>query len=167
MELSAKLKFYREQNGYSQQDVADYLNISRQSISKWENDKSYPDIENLKRLSEFYKVSIDELLQENEDLKNKIEVSKTKKKLRNVEKLIDKNEDEGVVLLIVGILSCIIFPFGYFLAGIAAYRNKRANTFYKLIYIICICSLLSNIYNTFVYYSLWFFPGETTVELIE
>ena len=41
MKLSEKLKKAREQIGYSQQDVADKLNISRQSISRWENGVSH------------------------------------------------------------------------------------------------------------------------------
>lgn len=66
MKLSEKLKKAREQIGYSQQDVADKLNISRQSISRWENGWTYPDIENLIVLSNLYNVSLDELLKEDE-----------------------------------------------------------------------------------------------------
>lgn len=46
----------------SQSDVADKLNISRQSVSNWENSKTCPDLESLKTLSQLYQVSIDELL---------------------------------------------------------------------------------------------------------
>ncbi|MGB3160583.1 helix-turn-helix domain-containing protein [Carnobacterium sp.] len=65
MVLKKKLKESRIKKGYSQVVVADYLQISRQSISKWENGKNSPDLKNLVKLSEFYEVSIDDLLKEN------------------------------------------------------------------------------------------------------
>lgn len=68
MELGEKLKSHRENKGFSQVFVAEKLNVSRQSISKWENDRGYPDYDNLILLSQLYEVSIGELLDENEKL---------------------------------------------------------------------------------------------------
>ena len=65
----------RQKKGVSQSTVAEHLNISRQSISKWENNSSYPDLDNLVRLSEYYEVTVDDLLKENQGLKYKIDVS--------------------------------------------------------------------------------------------
>ncbi len=62
--LGEKLKSSRVKKKYSQNDVAEQLHISRQSISKWENDISYPDLDNLVKLSTYYQVSIDHLLKE-------------------------------------------------------------------------------------------------------
>ena len=62
--LGGKLKSSRVKKGYSQNDVAEELHISRQSISKWENDISYPELDNLVKLSTYYQVSIDHLLKE-------------------------------------------------------------------------------------------------------
>ena len=78
MTLATKLKTHRERNKMSQNFVADQLNVSRQAISKWENDHGFPDIENLVRLSKLYQVSIDELLHENEELQQKIETNNSK-----------------------------------------------------------------------------------------
>lgn len=61
----------RQKKGVSQSTVAEHLNISRQSISKWENNSSYPDLDNLVRLSEYYEVTVDDLLKENQGLKNR------------------------------------------------------------------------------------------------
>ena len=72
MLLGEKLKETRQNKGLSQSTVAEHLNISRQSISKWENNSSYPDLDNLVRLSEYYEISIDDLLKENQGLKTKI-----------------------------------------------------------------------------------------------
>lgn len=69
MTLGEKLKKSRHIKGISQSEVAKYLNISRQSISKWENDTSSPDINNLTLLSSLYEISIDDLLKEKKKLK--------------------------------------------------------------------------------------------------
>jgi len=62
MNLENRLKELREQHKYTQDDVAGFLNISRQSVSKWELGKGYPDIDNLRRLSDLYKISLDQLI---------------------------------------------------------------------------------------------------------
>ncbi|MBP2097279.1 transcriptional regulator with XRE-family HTH domain [Enterococcus rivorum] len=66
MTISKSLQFHRNLVGLTQQQVAQKLGITRQSISKWENNRGYPDIENLIRLSEVYQVSVDKLLKEKE-----------------------------------------------------------------------------------------------------
>ena len=73
MLLGERLRETRQKKGVSQSTVAEHLNISRQSISKWENNSSYPDLDNLVRLSEYYEVTVDDLLKENQGLKKKIE----------------------------------------------------------------------------------------------
>lgn len=65
MFLAKQLKFHREQVGLSQTRLAEKLNISRQSVSKWENGRGYPDIDNLILLSQLYDITIDDLLKEN------------------------------------------------------------------------------------------------------
>ena len=67
--LGGKLKSSRVKKGYSQNDVAEELHISRQSISKWENDISYPELDNLVKLSTYYQVSIDQLLKDKPKIK--------------------------------------------------------------------------------------------------
>lgn len=62
MKIGEKLKEEREKNKLSQKDVADRLHVARQSVSRWETDQSYPDLENLMALGQLYHVSIDELL---------------------------------------------------------------------------------------------------------
>ena len=53
------LKLLRKQNGLSQQKLADILNVSQQSIYKYENNLSEPDIQTLKEMSELFNASID------------------------------------------------------------------------------------------------------------
>lgn len=62
IEIGAKIKALRESKKMTQKELAETLKISRETISKWELDKSLPDIENLIRLSDIFQISVDELL---------------------------------------------------------------------------------------------------------
>lgn len=62
IEMANRLYNYRKQSGLSQEELADKLGISRQSVSKWERAESCPDTDNLIRLAKLYGVSIDTLL---------------------------------------------------------------------------------------------------------
>ncbi len=112
MNFSKQLKKYRELNGYSQETLAEKIYVTRQTISKWENDKTYPDIHNLIALSVLFDITLDELV------KGDVE---TMKKIVNSEHR-DKHT-KGMLFfillaLIVGVPSITIFgakgylPFG-------------------------------------------------------
>lgn len=62
MQIGEKLKEARKNANLTQEDVADELKVSRQTISNWENEKSYPDIISVIALSDLYGVSLDTLL---------------------------------------------------------------------------------------------------------
>lgn len=62
MEIGKKIKEARVASGLTQEQVAEELHISRQTISNWENEKSYPDIVSVVKLSDLYSVSLDDLL---------------------------------------------------------------------------------------------------------
>ncbi|MFD0898102.1 helix-turn-helix domain-containing protein [Loigolactobacillus binensis] len=64
MKLGAQLKSARQKLGVTQEIVAAELHVSRQTISSWENERSYPDIASLIALSDYYQLSLDELLKE-------------------------------------------------------------------------------------------------------
>ena len=57
------LKVLRVKNHYTQEDVADRIHVSRQAISKWEQDKTLPDLANLVELSKLYHVKLESLIQ--------------------------------------------------------------------------------------------------------
>lgn len=61
MKIGQSLFFARKKSGLSQEQVAEKLNISRQTISKWESDETLPNICQFKDLANLYNVSIDEL----------------------------------------------------------------------------------------------------------
>ena len=62
MSLSENLHRLRKERGLSQEDVAQKLFVSRQSVSKWENGNAEPGVENLKALARLYGVTLDELM---------------------------------------------------------------------------------------------------------
>ena len=70
MKFADKMKLYRRQKGWTQQDVAERLLISRKTISSWENVRSYPDIFMLVQISDLYHVSLDDLLREDHEMIN-------------------------------------------------------------------------------------------------
>ncbi|MCU4765946.1 helix-turn-helix domain-containing protein [Bacillus toyonensis] len=74
MSIGEQLKKLRESKEFSQEDVAKKIGVTRQAVYKWENDKSYPDIDNLILLSEMYNVTLDELIKGNQSFKEKIHI---------------------------------------------------------------------------------------------
>ncbi len=62
MELQTQIKKYRNELSLSQDELAEKIFVSRQSISNWENGKTYPDIRSLLLLSEVFNVSLDQLV---------------------------------------------------------------------------------------------------------
>lgn len=62
MDLGKKIMTMRNEKNLSQKQLAEKLNVTRQTISNWENGKFYPDIDSLVNLSKFFNVSLDVLL---------------------------------------------------------------------------------------------------------
>ena len=62
MEIGKKLRQARLEAKLTQEQAAERLFVSRQTISNWENEKSYPDIASVVKLSDLYSISLDELL---------------------------------------------------------------------------------------------------------
>lgn len=81
MELGSQIKKYRNEFSLSQDELAEKLYVSRQTISNWENDKSYPDVKSLLLLSEVFKTSIDNLI------KGDVEIMKEVIKKEEIEKM--------------------------------------------------------------------------------
>ena len=65
MKLSMQIKKYRTETNLSQEELADKIYVSRQTISNWENEKNYPDIKSLVLMSEVFQVSLDNLVKRN------------------------------------------------------------------------------------------------------
>lgn len=73
MEIGKKLKETRRKVDLSQEQVAEKLFVSRQAISNWENERSYPDIISIIKLSDLYEISLDELLKGDQKMMEHLE----------------------------------------------------------------------------------------------
>jgi len=62
MEFNEKMQELRKQKGLTQEELAEALFVSRTAISKWESGRGYPNIDSLKAIARFFRVTIDELL---------------------------------------------------------------------------------------------------------
>ena len=65
MNLAQKIMELRKQRGWSQEDLSEQMDVSRQSVSKWESGASVPDLEKILKLSQLFDVSTDYLLKDN------------------------------------------------------------------------------------------------------
>lgn len=85
MKIGDKLKKARMDKNLTQEEVAEKIFVSRQSISNWENNRTYPDIGNVLALSDLYQISLDELLKGSDNFMEHLEEStdlvKSNKKL--------------------------------------------------------------------------------------
>lgn len=80
MELGNKLKEARSNAGLKQEELANHLGVSRQTVSNWENNRSYPDIASILKLSDLYGLSLDELLKEDKKVQEHFENRAAKKR---------------------------------------------------------------------------------------
>lgn len=76
MDFNEKLQILRKKKGLSQETLAEIIGVSRQAVAKWEVGQSYPDLDKLISLSNFFRVSVDKLIKTNNDNCSKDEESK-------------------------------------------------------------------------------------------
>ena len=109
MEIGKKLQNARIEAGLTQEKAAEKINVSRQTISNWENEKSYPDIISVIALSDLYSVSLDELLKGDQKMAEHLEEStnvvKSNKKLTGAILL-------NIILMILLIALNMLLPEG-------------------------------------------------------
>ena len=109
IEIGKKLKNARIEAGLTQEKAAEKINVSRQTISNWENEKSYPDIISVIALSDLYSVSLDELLKGDQKMAEHLEEStnvvKSNKKLTGAILL-------NIILMILLIALNMLLPEG-------------------------------------------------------
>ena len=99
MEFYEKLQELRKKRGLTQEELADALYVSRAAISKWESGRGYPSIDSLKEISNFFSVSIDDLLSSETVLS--IAEKENKSNIRSICDLLFAMVDICAFLLIV------------------------------------------------------------------
>ena len=98
--LSEKLYKLRKNSGLSQEQLAEQLNVSRQAISKWESGTAVPESEKLITISNYFGVSVDYLLKDDEEDKAKATVNVMEEKPKMI---------AGIIICIAGIISMVIW----------------------------------------------------------
>ncbi|HEQ4770711.1 helix-turn-helix domain-containing protein [Streptococcus pyogenes] len=106
MEIGQQIIRYRKQQALSQEKLAEKVYVNRQSISNWENDKTYPDIHSLLLLSQIFQVSLDQLI--------KGDIEKMKYTITQVDKKNFKRDTKVMVTLMI-LLMISSYPLVYFL----------------------------------------------------
>ena len=104
IEIADRLIKLRKKNGYSQEELADKLGLSRQAVSKWERAEASPDTDNLICLAKLYGVSLDELLSTDEDIDTivKEQVKEETKEEDKKDSSITLEDDDGSKVVIKG-----------------------------------------------------------------
>ena len=122
MDLGNRIANLRKKNNLSQEELADKIGVTRQTISKWELNNTTPDIMQAKKISEVFSISLDELTNNNMDniLINKV---------NNTEKLAALTIK---ILKFIGV-SLLIFFILIFILAIIMYKNKFKNRDYNVI----------------------------------
>lgn len=102
MRIGEKIFELRTKNGLSQGALAEYLNVSRQSVSKWETGQAIPDVGNIMKLSEIFNVTVDYLVKDNNNLENK--QAKLEYQQKGYASEISRNKIPGYILIATGLL---------------------------------------------------------------
>lgn len=116
MEIGKKLKDARIGSGMTQESVAEKINVSRQTISNWENEKSYPDIISVIKLSDLYSISLDNLLKGDSKMIEHLEESTNV--IKSNQKLMGAIIINVVVAALLIALNIFIPENVYFLVGV-------------------------------------------------
>ena len=118
MTLAEKILSLRTQRGMSQDDLAEKLEVSRQSVSKWETAQSTPDLDKIIKLANLFGVTVDELVRDGERPQppeppeaKVIYVEREKRGLSPVQVLGVVTEVTGVALAIIGIMGAPLLIF--------------------------------------------------------
>ena len=114
MNLGSQIKKYRSELSMSQDELAEKIFVSRQSVSNWENDKTYPDIKSLLLLSEVFQVSLDQLI------KGDLEIMKKEISTRE---LTNFQKDAAIMTVFYALMLISPIPLAHFFDwwGMAVY----------------------------------------------
>lgn len=136
MELGSQIKKFRTELSLSQDGLAQKIYVSRQTISNWENEKSYPDVNSLVLLSEVFHTSIDNLI------KGDVEVMKEQIRVEDKKEFEKLSRIFGALLLVTMItpiplvrflkiagiaIWCVLYAVAFYVALLVEKRKKQFN----------------------------------------
>lgn len=137
MEISKRIKDARLQKNINQETLAEQLGVTRQTISSWENGKSYPDIVSVIKMSDIFNISLDKMLKEDKNLVN------------NMQERMDTVKSNKSIIFTI--LFAIIFFGGIYLiqtfVDIPKIDNLYLNIGVLIVFIVGVLTyLFSNVY---------------------
>lgn len=119
MKISEKIVNIRNENNLTQEEFAEILGVSRQTVSNWENNKCYPDIATLILISEKFNISFDNMLKEDKEM------------VKNLDKKINFSKYKKIIISIfILIFLLIAFFLGYKFFLLNYYDNNYSNKIY-------------------------------------
>ena len=105
MKLPEKIIKHRKANGWSQEDFAEKMNVSRQAISRWENGTAWPDAQNILQISKLFHVTTDYLL--NDDYESDYDIPAVKSAAEETEALFLKKKHLHLIAAICFTISVL------------------------------------------------------------
>lgn len=111
MILGQRIKEEREKRQWTQDYLAETLNVSRQAISKWEVGSTYPDIDRLVQISNLFGITLDSLIKGDDSLKKSIVITKNAKAQTNVWEFMRSTGWMMVIAIIYLVTKTIIAVF--------------------------------------------------------
>jgi transcriptional regulator with XRE-family HTH domain len=141
MKLSDKIIKHRKSTGWSHEDFAEKLNVSRQAISRWENGTALPDAQNLLQISKLFGVSADYLL--NDDYESDNDIPAVKTATEETEALLLRKKR-------LHLIAAICFTVSSFCALMGVVNSTNDIQFALSIFMLSFCA--SNVIAQFVLY---------------
>ena len=158
MTIGQKITRLRKEDNLTQEQLADILHVSRQSVSKWESNLSYPETEKLIQLSKLFNCSIDYLLNNEVEIKDSLSnnstVSKKKKKIT----INKRGLPLAIATMAIAVLALIFYVSSTFDISYYSYYQINPSYYYTInltvnFYEVCfgIFSFTDNPFFTFIY----------------
>lgn len=149
-QLPSQLKKARIRKGYSQQQVADKLRVTRQSISSWENGHSRPDLYNLSLLSKIYDEPLDNLVKNNHYLD--LQIESDRKEFLHFFNLLQQKELEkikridlylSIIIMILGLIPILGIILSFFVVWQQSHRTFKSPLWWSSLISLAISIILS------------------------
>ena len=117
MNIAEKITKLRKAHGWSQEDFAEKLNVSRQAISRWENGTALPDAQNVLQISKLFNVTTDYLL--NDDYESDSDIPAVQTATKETEDLFSKKKQQHLIAAI-----CFTIAAFCWLMSVGMYVNE-------------------------------------------
>lgn len=132
MNIGKEIVSFRKGRELTQEDFGKLFHVTRQTVSNWENEKSYPDLQVLIDMSEMFEISLDQLLKEDKEMVKMIDKERMYGKMIKREKsVIDFFTGAGTGLVIACLLSpdstrrTVVIIAGLVMIGIGWYKKAK------------------------------------------